>query len=98
MLEVPQKTKLSNCNICLDLTHVISLVGNGISVSPYEAKLVGSVGFFVVFLPPLAHTILSSLFPLDSLRSAQCLAMVICIYFHQLLGEQLLTIGLVNDL
>ena len=52
----------------------------------------------MVFLPPLALTILFSPFPLDSLRSTKCLAMVLCIYFHQLLGEQLMTTGLVNDL
>lgn len=43
-------------------THANSLVDSSVSVIPYEPKLVGSVGFLVVSLAPLASTILPPLF------------------------------------
>lgn len=53
------------------------------------SPLVGSVGFLVVSLTPLPPTVL---LPQDSPCSASCLAVGLCIRFHQLLDEASLRI------
>ena len=91
---------LDNCNIYaenLGLAHACALVGGSVSMSLYEPRLVDSVSFFVVSLTLLAPTILPSSLLHSSPRSVQCLAVDLCLCFHQLLDEaSLMTIGLMS--
>jgi hypothetical protein len=84
------KTKLHISYICvggLNASHAFSLVGGSVSVSPCGPRSVDSVGFLVVSLTSLAPSILHPSLPQDSLSSAYCLAVGLCICFHQFLGE-----------
>ena len=76
------------------------MIFTSVSVNPYETYLVVSVGrVFLFSLTPLTPIILPSPLPWGFLRSAQCLPVGLCIYFHQLLGEtSLVMIGLGTDL
>ena len=53
----------------LGQSHIGSLVVGSVSVSPYEPRLVDSVGFLVVSLTPLAPTILPPSLQQDSLNT-----------------------------
>lgn len=58
-----------------------------------------SVRFAVMILTPLTNINPPSTLPLDSLKSAQCLSVDLCICFHQLLdGISLMTITVVINL
>ena len=61
---------------------VCSLVGGLVSVSPHWPMLADSVGLLVVSLTPLAPLILPTILPKDSLSSAYCLAVGLCVCFH----------------
>lgn len=64
--------------------YVCSLVGRSVSVSHYGLRVIGSVGFLVVSLVPLASSIL---LPHSSTGVPSSLAMGLYISFHQLLGD-----------
>jgi hypothetical protein len=82
--------ELHVCCICaggLCLTHVCSLVGGSVPESSQGPRLVDSVGLSVLFLFLSGPSILSPALPNESLNSIQCLAVVLCICFSQLLGR-----------
>jgi hypothetical protein len=84
------KTKLYICCKCvggLGPTHACSLVGGSVSVSPQGLRLLDSVGLLVMSLTSPALSILSPTLPHDSLSSAWCLAVGLCICLHPLLDE-----------
>jgi hypothetical protein len=67
------KTKLHICYICvggLGLSHECFLVGGSIYVNPYVSRLVDSIGYPMVPLTSLAHSIFLHPLPQDSLSSA----------------------------
>jgi hypothetical protein len=87
--ESHMRTKLHNCYICpecLGQTCACSLVGGSVSGSPYGSRLVNSVGFLLVSSGSFNHFSPHPL-PPDSPSSIQCLALGLCICFHQLLDE-----------
>jgi hypothetical protein len=84
------KTKPHICYICaedLGLSRGCSLLTGSVSVSPYEPRLVDSVGFLALSLTSLAPLILLPHLPQDSLSSTYYLAVGLCICFHLLLVE-----------
>ena len=84
------KSQLHNCYICEEGRGSIPCIVCGSQfrfVSLSGPRLVDSVGFLVVSLTPLAPPILPPPLPQDSPTSAECLAVGLCIYSHELLGE-----------
>jgi hypothetical protein len=67
--------------------HAQSLVVVSVSVSPHGLRLAYSVGLLVLFSIPPASSVFLLTFAQDSLSSAYCLAVSLCICFHQLLDE-----------
>jgi hypothetical protein len=66
-----RKTELHICYKCVGLLGpflACSLVGGSVSVSSHRPRVVASVGPLVVFLTPLASSILSPTLPQDFLR------------------------------